>query len=375
MQAETKLRRVLHLMQCTYLGGTEQTAYALMRGLQGRGYDFTVCSMHPPGDGAVILRELGIPLIGHEYRGRFGWRTHDVLRRTVRAIPADLTLVTAPTLSGCAAVRHVRNARRILTVHYHHGDDVRSRWKWRAFYHVFGRDYARITFLTDFIRREAEAVAPHLANRFRTVRAPVSPPRTIPPVVREEIRRAWGLPAAVPVIVNAGQLIDRKRWDVFLNVAARVARRERDAHFLIAGDGPARAVLESRARQLGIGARTRFVGWQRDTESVYAAGDLLLFNSDADAFGRTPLEAMAAGLPVVASVTYGGTDELIEHGRNGILLKRHDEGALADHVQGLLRSGAHRAAIVRNGLDTVRRLHSCEAFLTTYARLFEEVLG
>jgi hypothetical protein len=61
---------VLHLMQCTYLGGTEQTAYALMRGLHGRRYAFAVCSLHRGGEGKPVLDEMGVPLIEHEYRGR-----------------------------------------------------------------------------------------------------------------------------------------------------------------------------------------------------------------------------------------------------------------------------------------------------------------
>lgn len=360
-------------MQCTYLGGTEQTVYALMRGLAPRGYAFTVCSMHPPGDGAALLADAGIPVIGHTYRGRFGWRSHASLRRTIHAIDTDLVLVTGPTLSGCAAVRRARSDRRVLTVHYHHGTDRRSRMKWRAFYRVFGADYARITFLTDFIRREAEAVAPQLADRFRTIRAPVAPPPADHATRREAVRAAWALPADAPVVVNAGQLIERKRWDVFLGVAARVARRNPDVHFLVAGDGPMRPLLERRAGELGIGRRLRFVGWQRDTAGVYAAADLLLFNSDADAFGRTPLEAMAAGLPVVASVQYGGTRELIEHERNGILLDHHDEDALADYVTQLLTSPGRRSAMVGEARRTVERDYGLDSFLQSYERLFEEV--
>ena len=181
-----------------------------------------------------------------------------------------------------------------------------SRLKWGAFYRLFGADYARITFLTDFIRREAEAVAPHLADRFVTIRAPIAVPPALSADRRAELRARWGLAPDAPVVANAGQLIPRKRWDVFLNVAARVARRERDAQFLIAGDGPARPALEARARALGLDGRVRFIGWQRDTYAVYGASDVLLFNSDADAFGRTPAEAMACGVPVVASVAYGG---------------------------------------------------------------------
>lgn len=365
---------VLHLMQCTYLGGTEQTMYALMRGLQGRGYAFTVCSMHPPGEGGDLMREHGIPVLGHEYHGRFGWRTHRRLRETVGRLDCDLVLVSGPTLSGSVAVRHARSQRRVLTVHYHHGADRRSRMKWAAFYRIFGRDYARITFLTDFIRREAEAVAPKLADRFRTIHAPILPPTPLSPAQRADLRASWGLPADVPVVVNAGQLIERKRWDVFLNVAAKVARREHDVHFLIAGDGPARPALEGRVRDLGLSGRVRFVGWQRDTNAVYTASDVLLFNSDADAFGRTPAEAMACGLPVVASVAYGGTSELINHERNGFLLSMHDEGRLAGYVCDVLHESPRRSDMVREGMKTVRERYGYDTFLNAYRTLFSEVL-
>lgn len=362
-------------MQCTYLGGTEQTMYALMRGLQGRGYDFTVCSMHPPGEGAALMRECGIPVIGHEYRGWYGWRTHRGLRRTIQDLDRDLVLVSGPTLSGAVAVRSARTDRRILTVHYHHGTDRASRLKWSAFYRVFGRDYARITFLTDFIRHEAETAAPQLAGRFVTVRAPILPPPPLSADRRAELRARWGFPADVPVVVNAGQLITRKRWDVFLDVAAKVARRGRDVHFLIAGDGPARSSLEQRARDLGIAGRVRFVGWQRDTNAVYSASDVLLFNSDADAFGRTPAEAMACGLPVVASVAYGGTSELIDHGRNGFLLDRHEEDALAEHVCDLLGASERRTRIVQEAMRTVRERYGYATFLKSYETLFHETLA
>jgi len=362
-------------MQCTYLGGTEQTLYMLMRGLRARGFDFTVCSMHPPGDGAAVLQECGIPVIGHEYRGRFGWRTHRALRRTIGRLDCDLVLVSGPTLSGAVAVRHARRTRRVLTVHYHHGSRPADRLKWGAFYRLFGADYARITFLTDFIRREAEAVAPHLADRFVPIRAPLAVPPARSADRRAELRARWGLSSDAPVVANAGQLIPRKRWDVFLNVAARVARRERDAQFLIAGDGPARPALEARARALGLDGRVRFIGWLRDADAVYGASDVLLFNSDADAFGRTPAEAMACGVPVVASVAYGGTSELIEHGRNGFLLDRHEEGALAEHVCALLRAPGRRAQIVREAMATVQDRYGCEAFLDAYERMFREVLA
>src|SRR5581483_10576503 len=72
--------------------------------------------------------------------------------------------------------------------------------------------------------------------------------------------------------------------------------------FAIAGDGPERASLESLARETGISKSVRWLGWLKDMTSFYQALDVLQFNSDWDALGLTPVEAMSFGIPVVCSV-------------------------------------------------------------------------
>lgn len=362
-------------MQCTYLGGTEQTMYALMRGLHGREFDFRILSMHPVGEGAALMAAAGIPTIGHEYRGKFGWRTHLSLRRSVAHTPCDLMLVTGPTLSGSLALTASSIRRRVLTVHYYHGRDPASLRRWRAFYRLCAHQYNVITYPTDFIRREAEAIAPWIAPRARTVRYGVPRIGRVENAARAELKRRFGLDPARPVIGNASRLDFGKRLDVFLNVAQRVASCCPDAQFLVAGDGPARGALEARASELGIAPQTCFPGWVRDGADVFGALDVLLFNSDADASPRTVMESMALGVPVVASVPYGGTGEIIDHGCNGVLLPSHDEPALAEHVLEVLADASLREERIAQGLRTVRERFGHERFLAEYRAIFEEVLA
>ncbi|MBN1490238.1 MAG: glycosyltransferase [Phycisphaerae bacterium] len=367
--------RVLHLMQCTYLGGTEQTMYTLMRGLQGAEYGFQIVSLHPPGDGAELMATAGIPTAGHAYRGRFGWRTHWSLRRTIARTPCDLVLVTGPTVSGSLALGATPTQRRVLTIHHHHGSSPGARRLWQAFYRMYGHQYHVITYLTDFIRREAEAIAPWIAPRARVVRAPAASIGRVDDEARRAFKRSFGLDEAAPVIGSAGRLVTPKRPDVFLDVAVRVARRCPEAQFVVAGGGPLQTELERRAEHLGLASRMHFLGWLRDTDRFFGALDAFLFTSDADAFGRTPMEAMAVGVPVVASVVYGGTDEIIEHGHNGILLPEHDIDALSGHLLDLLENPALRETRIANGLATVRARHGSEAFLRAYRAIFEETLA
>lgn len=363
------------MMQCTHLAGTERTLYALMRGLHGPRYDFRIVSLHPAGAGAELMQAAGIPTAGHDYRGRFGWRSHLRMRRTVAQTPCDLVLVSGPTVTGSLALTAAPARRRVLTVHFHHGDDPRSRRRWRAFYRLCGRQYRTITYLTDFQRREAESIAPWIADRTRTVRAPVITVGRADETTRLTLKQRFGLDVHGPVIGNASALIDRKRIDVFLETAARIARRCPDAQFLLAGDGPQRPMLQARAHDLGIGRRTRFVGWLENAADFFGATDILLFNSDADAFGRTPMEAMASGVPVVASVRYGGTRELVRHEHNGILLRDHDVDDLAEHVIALIDDDRLRGQRIERGLATVRQLHGQDVFLKTYDAIFQDALN
>ena len=105
---------------------------------------------------------------------------------------------------------------------------------------------------------------------------------------------------------------------------------------MIAGDGPERQALEALAAELGSAAAVRWLGWQPDLKPFYPALDVLLFNSEWDAFGLTPVEAMSYGVPVVASVRNGGLGEVLADPKWGTLLHDHDEAALAAAVVQLI---------------------------------------
>lgn len=166
-------------------------------------------------------------------------------------------------------------------------------------------------------------------------------------------RAHFNLPGDAKVVGNAGWLIPRKRWDIFLQVAARVVAENPKVFFLIAGDGPERANLEELADSLGISDRIRWLGWQKDLSQFYPALDVLLFNADWDAMPRTPLEAMAFAVPVVCSVLHGGTREMISDDSVGICLPEHDIEKLARHVLILL---ADEVAARRIGMAARERI-------------------
>lgn len=324
--------RILHIIQCTNLAGMERVALSVTKGLHQRGHSCRWVSLNPVGRLGPLLDDARISCLGLRYRGPWGAMSIPAMRRAFRSEPHDAVIMVGPNLAAMLALGPRSTEPRMLAVHYHH-TRVKPLWQWRLLYAVALRRFQVITFPSDFIRREAECICPQVAPVARTIRNPIEIPLLPSPAQRSAARESLGLPPTSPVIGNAGWLIPRKRFDVFLRVAACLTASMPNALFLIAGDGPERLRLQQQARELAIEHKIRWLGWQTDLTNFYLSLDVLLFNSDWDAFPTTPLEAMSFGIPVVASVARGGLSEVISSPSYGFLLDYHDVAALADHVR------------------------------------------
>jgi glycosyltransferase involved in cell wall biosynthesis len=270
-----------------------------------------------------------------------------------------------------AAARSTRR-KILLSHHYHHFERPFDRLRWTAFYLAFGPCLDAVTYPTEFTRNEALRIAPWLRSRAHVVRYGFAVHYTNEPQRLEERREARAklrIPQDAFVVGNAGWLIQRKRFDVFLRTAALIAGQVPRAQFMICGGGPEEASLRELAAELGIAERVRFEGWVQDVAQHYRAWDALLFNSDFDTCPCTPMEAASYGCICAASCLYGGLSEFLESGRTGVLLNRHDAHQLARPLVELvgspllalkLREGA--AARLRDEFSMKEGLRFYEAY-------------
>jgi glycosyltransferase involved in cell wall biosynthesis len=342
--------RILNLIQCANLGGMERASLRLMRALQALGHDLTLISLNPIGGLASLLAEVGIPAIGLDYSKRGRILSFIDLKRTIERARADALIMTGHNLAASLALGNVCRGRRMLAMHYHH-EGVMPPWRWRLIYWAARRQFRIVSFPSDYVRREAEALYPALAPMAVTIRNPLPLPPPPDPALRRAFRQRIGVPADAPLIGNAGWLIQRKRFDVFLRTAAELLAVRPDAHFVVSGDGEKRGALLELTRTLGIADRIVWTGWLNEMTPFYAGIDVLLFNSDWDAFPTTPLEAMSHGLPVVASVEHGGLGEVLDP-TTGWLLPRHDPQAIAAALAlSLTPEGRRRGDNARRRVD------------------------
>ena len=180
------------------------------------------------------------------------------------------------------------------------------------------------------------------------------------------LRRRLGIPEAAPLVVQVGNLKPQKAPLDFVRTAAAVSRRIPDARFLVAGDGPLRSDAERLAEHLGLGGRLVMPGWIEDVPAVLDAADVAVLTSRHEGLPRAVVEALAAGVPVVATAV-DGTPEVVRHGENGFLAPPGDVEALAAGVVRLLEDRTLRqrmgAAAPRNleAFDIDRMVREQEA--------------
>lgn len=153
-----------------------------------------------------------------------------------------------------------------------------------------------------------------------------------------------GLAADVPLVGYVGRLSPEKGPELFVRMAWQLAAKHPRAAFVIIGDGPMRERLREDVRVLGIGDRVHFAGERRDVLALLPSLTVVVVPSRTEGMPLALMEAMAAGLPVVAT-SVGGIPELIQHLQTGLLVGAGDPGQLAVAVDGLLDDLPWAAAI------------------------------
>ncbi len=164
-----------------------------------------------------------------------------------------------------------------------------------------------------------------------------------------------------------------KRVRDVVRIFARV-RREMPARLVLIGDGPERGAAMEEAELLGVEGAVRFLGKQESVAELMACADLLLLPSQNESFGLVALEAMASGVPVVATRT-GGIPEVVEDGVSGIL---EDVGAvepMGERAVEILRDGARWSAMSIAARRTAVERFSVQAILPRYEAYYERILG
>lgn len=156
--------------------------------------------------------------------------------------------------------------------------------------------------------------------------------------VRAKVRSSLGAAVDAPLILVPSVLREGKGHGVLLKALPGLRRRLPDIHVLFAGDGEMEGALRREARVREVHDIVGFLGFRDDVPELLAAADLVVLPSHSEALPTALLEAAAAGRPAVAT-RVGGTPEVVQDGRTGLLVPPDDPRALRDAIQELLVDG------------------------------------
>lgn len=297
--------------------------------------------------------QCGVPVEVLPMRHAFDWQVIPVLRRLLCKRRVDI-LHSQSYRSSVSARLAVRVAgapvRLVCTVHGAYQFKAAT-IRLRLF---FGLDYLTLRWCDHIIPVSAATgrqIAPYCGGKPMTVihngvRLPDVPPMS----ARSAARRALSIPDQAWVVTFVGRLSPEKGVETLVDVARLTLSRTTDIVFLVVGDGAMRADIEGLARLFAD--RVFFVGAQQETSAFYQASDLLLLPSPMEGLPMVLLEAMAYGVPAIAS-NVGGIPEVISDGRNGFLTGPGNVEEIYQHIIQLRDDEPLRRAMTEQARATV----------------------
>jgi glycosyltransferase involved in cell wall biosynthesis len=188
-------------------------------------------------------------------------------------------------------------------------------------------------------------------------------------------RSRWGIDPGALVVATVGSIKPVKGQDVLLEAAIPWLQREQDAHLVLAGDrgGGFAEELVARAGEAGVGGRVHWPGAVEDVPGLLADADLFALPSRSEGMSNALLEAMAAGLAVVAT-DVGGNRECLDDGGCGMLVPAEDPSALGAALGALAADRDRRRGLGQRARARVERHYDLERILDRVEDLYRELL-
>lgn len=368
------------------LGGSHISALKLIQSLDPGRVTPVVVLQDSGGPLAAFLREQGQPFVGFDIGetlspgrrgalsiGAFLARTVPHIRRFIRESRFEIV----HTNDGKTHVNWGLAARLVgaRVVWHHRGDPDAKGANWLA------PLIADQMITVSRFARPRRPVRP-LESRLNVIHSPFNQPAVIPDrkQAKAELLALLGAPPGTHVLSFVGNLVQRKRPLLFLEILARFRQQHPEVPVVacVFGISPAGRVdlepmMKLRAASLGLSKVVHLMGFRSPIEPYLAATDILIVPAMGEPFGRTLIEAMFLGTPVVAT-RHGGNPEAIQNDRTGFLVEPENGGAFIEPIARLLTDQGCWTRISRMAAEHVRSSFSSARHAEQVMRVYDSAL-
>ncbi|MFN0153785.1 MAG: glycosyltransferase family 4 protein [Gaiella sp.] len=384
--------RVVRVIARLNVGGPALHVSYLSSGLAERGYETTLVagevargeeSMEFVADrqGIEIVRVAGLSRELSPIRDLVAAVRLARVIRDVRPHIVHTHTAKAGAVGRLAArLASIGPGRRIVVVHTFHGHVLRGYFGslgtriFRTIETVLARLSDRLIAVSPEVRDELVALGVAPASKFEVVRLGIDlEPRVRTTQDPAEIRRRVGIPTERFVVGWFGRMTGVKRTTDLLDVLTSLRERGVDALLLLVGDGTDRAELEQLAHKRGVARSCLFLGYQDDVAPWYAICDAFLLTSANEGTPVVLIEALAAGVPAVATKV-GGVRDVVDDGISGYVVRAGDTHAMAERLERLARDPELRRRMGEAGRAKVLERYAVSRLVGDIDALYRRLL-
>lgn len=376
--ASTPCRSVLFLIdQLTELGGAERMMFALARSLKDMGYQTTIVTLReaPSPEAYTFCDEL-IVCPTRSCLSRQGLHTLRQIGKIIRERnvclvqtyfeSADLFGAIASRLAGVQTICSSRRDMGILRTTKHN-----------LLYRVLTPLYSHVFAVSETVAQWHRTKDRIAGSKISVIHNGVDLKRYQQPAWGTALPQSLHLPQDAPLITTVANINPWKGVDVFLQAAATVHTHYPQAVFAIAGDWTDREhlqALHALTHQLGIEHRVHFLGRVKNVPALLQNTDVFALLSRTEGFPNVVIEAMAAGLPTVAT-NVGGTPEAVVDGVTGFLVANEDHHGAAEQIIRLLHDVELRRQMGSAARALVEAKFSTQAMVSRHVEVYDALLA